>query len=509
MTTVSERPDRATDWTEIATVDELVALLGEPGERAGDKARPALLDVDRDWLAASPFCVMATAGRRRQLRRLAQGRPGRQLVHVIDDRTIALAERPGNRRADGYRNILANPHVGLNFLIPGRGDTLRINGRARLVSDAPFFDEMVVKGHRPLLAVVVDIDDLFFHCAKAFLRSGLWKPETWDPEATVPRRAVIAERGRADRDDRRAARRLLQARELRAGASMAELPLPQGPRHRERLRAAARPRRHVHGDLTPERVRALCDRRAGIGGDGVIRAVARTDPRAAAWFMDYRNSDGSVTEMCGNGIRLFGRYLATGRVASRSRCEVGTRDGVKTLTEDDGGLVTVDLGSPRLLGETKVAVDGRSWPATPRRHGQPARRRVRRRPRRRRAAARPADHDPAVYPDGVNVEFVVRRGDAPRRDAGPRARLGRDPLLRHRRLRGDGGRGDGRRRVAAGSAYRVDVPGGTLTVTWTDRRPGAAHRPGRHRRRGHHVPLMPRVPQSALGRTVRHTRPIS
>ena len=113
-------------------------------------------------------------------------------MHVIDDRTIALAERPGNRRADGYRNILENPHVGLNFLIPGRGDTLRINGRARLVSDAPFFDEMVVKGHRPVLAVVVDIDDLFFHCAKAFLRSGLWKPETWDPEAKVPRRAVIA-----------------------------------------------------------------------------------------------------------------------------------------------------------------------------------------------------------------------------------------------------------------------------------------------------------------------------
>ena len=96
------------------------------------------------------------------------------------------------RNADGYKNILVNPHVGLTFLIPGRGDTLRINGRARLVSDAPFFDDLVVKGHRPLLAVVVEIDDIFFHCAKAFLRSGLWKPETWDPNGTVPRRAVIA-----------------------------------------------------------------------------------------------------------------------------------------------------------------------------------------------------------------------------------------------------------------------------------------------------------------------------
>ena len=69
---------------------------------------------------------------------------------------------------------------------------MRINGRARLVSDAPFFDEMVVKGHRPLLAVVVEIEELFFHCAKAFLRSELWKPETWDPEAAVARRAVVA-----------------------------------------------------------------------------------------------------------------------------------------------------------------------------------------------------------------------------------------------------------------------------------------------------------------------------
>lgn len=177
---------------EITTVEELVALLGEPNERAVNKSRPALLPVDRDWLAASPFCMMATSDADGRCDASPKGDPAGQLVHVIDDRTIALAERPGNRRADGYRNILLNPHVGLNFFIPGRGDTLRINGRARLVRDAPWFDELVVKGHRPLLAVVVDIEDLFFHCAKAFLRSGLWQPETWDPEATVPRRALIA-----------------------------------------------------------------------------------------------------------------------------------------------------------------------------------------------------------------------------------------------------------------------------------------------------------------------------
>ncbi|WP_193606570.1 MSMEG_1061 family FMN-dependent PPOX-type flavoprotein [Nocardioides lijunqiniae] len=179
-------------WPEITTLDELVALLGEPNARAVGKGRTSLLDVDRDWLAASPFCVMATSSSSGACDASPKGDPAGRLVHVVDDVTIALAERPGNRRADGYKNILDNPHVGLDFLIPGRGDTLRINGRARLVSDAPFFDELVVKGHRPILAVVVDIEEIFFHCTKAFLRSQLWRPETWDPTGLVPRRAVLA-----------------------------------------------------------------------------------------------------------------------------------------------------------------------------------------------------------------------------------------------------------------------------------------------------------------------------
>ena len=180
------------DWTEVTTLEELVGLVGEPDARAAGKVRTALLDVDRDWLAASPFCVMATASATGECDASPKGDPAGRLVHVIDDVTIALAERPGNRRADCYRNILVNPHVGLHFLIPGRGDTLRINGRARLVSDAPFFDDLLVRGHRPALAVVVDVEEVFFHCSKAFLRSQLWQPETWDPTGRVPRRAVIA-----------------------------------------------------------------------------------------------------------------------------------------------------------------------------------------------------------------------------------------------------------------------------------------------------------------------------
>ena len=177
--------------TEITTVDELVALLGTPNERAANKGRDHLLDVDRRWLSASPFCVIATADAQGRCDASPKGDPAGSLVHVIDERTIAIAERPGNRRADGYRNILANPHVGIEFLIPGRGDTLRVNGRARMIVDDELGDALAVDGKRPLLVLLVEIEEVFFHCAKAFLRSGVWKPETWDPDA-VERRAVIA-----------------------------------------------------------------------------------------------------------------------------------------------------------------------------------------------------------------------------------------------------------------------------------------------------------------------------
>jgi len=179
-------------WTEITDPDELRALVGEVLPRAATKERAALTERDRQWLAATPFCVVATADADGRCDASPKGDPPGRLVHVLDDRTIALAERKGNRRVDGYRNVLANPYVGIDFLIPGRGDTLRVNGRARLVSEAPFLDEMAVQGVRPLLALVVEIETVFHHCAKAFLRARLWDPSSWDPEGVVPRRAVLA-----------------------------------------------------------------------------------------------------------------------------------------------------------------------------------------------------------------------------------------------------------------------------------------------------------------------------
>ncbi|MBO4143323.1 pyridoxamine 5'-phosphate oxidase family protein [Micromonospora tulbaghiae] len=177
---------------EITSEAELRELIGTPMPRAAAKDRRTLHERDREWLAASPFCLIATAGADGTCDVSPKGDPP-GFALVLDDTTIAIPERPGNRRADGYRNILANPHVGLVFLIPGRTDTLRINGRARLIADAPWFADMEVKGHRPLLAVEVAIEQIFYHCAKAFLRSELWQPETWQPDVLPTRARLIKE----------------------------------------------------------------------------------------------------------------------------------------------------------------------------------------------------------------------------------------------------------------------------------------------------------------------------
>jgi len=169
---------------------ELRELLGYPSGRSVTKERAKLHNIDRQWLAASPFCVLATSDAQGRCDASPKGDPAGSLFHVLDDATIAIAERPGNKRADGYMNVLSNPHVGIISLVPGRQDTLRINGRAHLVRDAAFFDDMIVRGKRPILALIVEIEQIFFHCSKAFMRSELWQPETWTLD-TLPSRSVM------------------------------------------------------------------------------------------------------------------------------------------------------------------------------------------------------------------------------------------------------------------------------------------------------------------------------
>jgi PPOX class probable FMN-dependent enzyme len=178
---------------EIRSVEELRALVGEPMPRVVAKDRDRLHPEHVEWLGASPLCLVATSATDGTCDVSPKGDPPGSLVHIVDDRTLALAERPGNKRTDGFVNLLTNPHIGLLFLVPGRGDTLRINGTARLLrgGSVPYAESMVVKGHRPQVVVEVSVEQVFFHCAKAFLRSQLWQPETWDPDA-IPSRAEIA-----------------------------------------------------------------------------------------------------------------------------------------------------------------------------------------------------------------------------------------------------------------------------------------------------------------------------
>lgn len=166
--------------TEITTEAELrEALGGFPSGRSVSKERTSLHPLQIEWLKTSPFCVLATSDAEGNCDASPKGDPAGQLIHVLDPHTIVIAERPGNKRADGYLNILANPHVGVLSLIPGRNDTLRVNGRARLVRDAPYFDDLAVKGRRPVLAIEIAIEQVFSHCQKAFMRSGLWDQSAW------------------------------------------------------------------------------------------------------------------------------------------------------------------------------------------------------------------------------------------------------------------------------------------------------------------------------------------
>ncbi|MGE2832813.1 pyridoxamine 5'-phosphate oxidase family protein [Mycobacterium sp. SMC-4] len=174
---------------QVTSAEELRAIVGQPTQVVIDKVKDRLSPAHRQWLAHTPLGFVATTDAAGRVDVSPKGDPA-GFVHVIDDMTIAIPERPGNRRVDGYLNVLEHPRVGTLFVIPGRGDTLRINGSARVMADADYFESMVVAGKRPILALEIDVEEVFFHCSKAFLRSDAWQPETWDPTA-VPSAAQL------------------------------------------------------------------------------------------------------------------------------------------------------------------------------------------------------------------------------------------------------------------------------------------------------------------------------
>ena len=162
----------------VTDLAELRALVGEPAELARKKQIDRLDAHCREFIAHAPFLLLGTADAAGHCDVSPKGdAPG--FVRVLDDHHLVIPDRPGNKRLDGMRNILENPHVGLIFLVPGRGETLRVNGRATLVRDPELQARMEVLGKRPLHAIGVDVEEVFLHCAKAFKRAGLWEPVRW------------------------------------------------------------------------------------------------------------------------------------------------------------------------------------------------------------------------------------------------------------------------------------------------------------------------------------------
>ena len=169
----------------IRSEEELRAVVPPPTQLVAEKAIDHIDDESRRFVEASPFFLLATSAADGSCDVSPRGDPAGSVV-VLDRRTLAFGDRKGNRRLDSFRNILANPQVGLLFLVPGSGDTLRVNGTARIVADAGYLPEMARGGVVPHLAVEVAVQELYLHCSKAFGRSALWDPASWPAKGAVP-----------------------------------------------------------------------------------------------------------------------------------------------------------------------------------------------------------------------------------------------------------------------------------------------------------------------------------
>nr|WP_152970592.1 pyridoxamine 5'-phosphate oxidase family protein [Bacillus sp. FJAT-28004] len=169
----------------ISTEAELRSLIGYPSELVEHKDISYLDEHCRDFIAKSPFVFISTSNSNGECDGSPRG-DSAGFVHVVDDKHLVIPERPGNKRIDSLRNILSNPEIGLVFLIPGLGETLRINGRAFITKDNELLETMAANGKIPLLGIVVAVDECFLHCAKAFRRSKLWESDSWLHKNELP-----------------------------------------------------------------------------------------------------------------------------------------------------------------------------------------------------------------------------------------------------------------------------------------------------------------------------------
>jgi uncharacterized protein len=198
----------------IRTEAELRALIGTPAPLTCAKIADRLNDATRLFIERSPFVCLATSDTSGACDLSPRGDPP-GFVRILDERTLLIPERPGNRLADSLRNMLVNPHVALLFVVPGVTDTFRVNGRAAITTDAALLAPCAVEGKVPRLGVLVDIDEAYTQCSKAFLRSHLWDAQRFVDPASLPtggqvHRAIQDEAFDAEQYDRERAERYRQ-----------------------------------------------------------------------------------------------------------------------------------------------------------------------------------------------------------------------------------------------------------------------------------------------------------
>jgi uncharacterized protein len=185
---------------------ELRAKFGEVHPLAITKSRPALDQYSRQFISLSPFLVISTADGEGKADLSPRGDPP-GFVHVVDDKTILVPDRPGNNRLDTMSNITANPNVGCLFFIPGFEDTLRLNGKARLTDHAELLKHCTVNGKAPKVGILITVEEVFLHCAKALKRSKLWGPEYRQDRGQLPSiaRIILAQTCETGVDEKEAA----------------------------------------------------------------------------------------------------------------------------------------------------------------------------------------------------------------------------------------------------------------------------------------------------------------
>lgn len=165
------------DWTFesiISTEEELREIMGYPSELVARKTIDHIDDHCRSFIEKSPFITIATSDRSGNFDVSPKGDPA-GFVKILNNKVLAIPDRPGNRKADTLRNIIQNPNIGLIFLIPGIKETLRVNGSAKIVTDSPVLELLSCQGKKPSLAIIVNVKEAFMHCAKCMIRSDLWR----------------------------------------------------------------------------------------------------------------------------------------------------------------------------------------------------------------------------------------------------------------------------------------------------------------------------------------------